>query len=70
MKEITLCIYIYCLSFYVAYTHAESTSSEKSVILIMYDDLRPELSSYGKKHMHTPNFERLANRKFPLAARF
>ena len=26
----------------------------------MYDDLRPELSIYGKKHMKTPNFQRLA----------
>ena len=36
--------------------------SQKNVILIMYDDLRPELSIYGKRHMHTPNFERLANK--------
>jgi arylsulfatase A-like enzyme len=28
----------------------------------MFDDLRPELSIYGKYHMITPNFERLAKR--------
>ena len=28
----------------------------------MYDDLRPELSIYGRHHMITPNFERLAAR--------
>ena len=28
----------------------------------MFDDLRPELSVYGRDHMITPNFERLAKR--------
>ena len=28
----------------------------------MFDDLRPELSIYGRNHMITPNFERLASR--------
>jgi arylsulfatase A-like enzyme len=28
----------------------------------MFDDLRPELSIYGRKHMITPNFERLASK--------
>ena len=35
---------------------------QTNLLLIMFDDLRPELSIYGKKHMMTPNFERLANR--------
>lgn len=35
---------------------------QTNLLLIMFDDLRPELSIYGKKHMLTPNFERLANR--------
>ncbi len=30
-----------------------------NVLLIMYDDLRPELSVYGQ-NVKTPNFERLA----------
>ncbi|RYG68835.1 hypothetical protein EON64_04255 [archaeon] len=33
-----------------------------NVLFIMYDDLRPELSIYGRDFMHTPNFERLAKR--------
>ena len=42
-----------------------STTTKKALprtnlLFIMFDDLRPELSIYGKKHMHTPNFERLA----------
>jgi arylsulfatase A-like enzyme len=31
-----------------------------NVIFIMYDDLRTELGAYGRKHMITPNFDRLA----------
>ena len=33
-----------------------------NLLFIIFDDLRPELSVYGKDHMITPNFERLANR--------
>jgi iduronate 2-sulfatase len=33
-----------------------------NVLLIMFDDLRPQLSVYGKEYMITPNFERLAKR--------
>lgn len=35
---------------------------QTNVLFIMADDLRPELSIYGKQHMITPNFERLAAR--------
>lgn len=28
--------------------------------MIMFDDLRPELKAYGREHMITPNFDRLA----------
>jgi iduronate 2-sulfatase len=35
---------------------------QTNVLLIMFDDLRPDLSIYGKEHMKTPNFERLAKR--------
>jgi iduronate 2-sulfatase len=35
---------------------------QTNLLFIMFDDLRPELSVYGKKHMITPNFERLAKR--------
>lgn len=39
-------------------TNVEPTN----LLFIMFDDLRPELSIYGKSHMITPNFERLAKR--------
>eukprot|EP01038_Epipyxis_sp_PR26KG_P011030 gene11030-14811_t len=41
----------------------ESTKLQQTnLLLIMFDDLRPELSIYGREHMLTPNFERLAKR--------
>ena len=33
---------------------------QTNLLFIIFDDLRTELSVYGKKHMITPNFERLA----------
>ena len=40
-----------------------SNAKEKpNVLFLMSDDLRPELSIYGRKHVISPNFERLANR--------
>lgn len=35
---------------------------QTNLLFIMADDLRPELSIFGKSHMITPNFERLAKR--------
>ena len=32
-----------------------------NLLFIIFDDLRPELSPYGSRHMLAPNFERLAN---------
>ena len=44
-----------------AWTHLKN-HKQTNFLYIMYDDLRPELSIYGRKHMKTPNFERLAKR--------
>eukprot|EP01033_Poteriospumella_lacustris_P014173 gene14173-10124_t len=33
---------------------------QTNLLMIMFDDLRPELSIYGRDYMITPNFERLA----------
>ncbi|WP_308984174.1 sulfatase [Thalassobacterium sedimentorum] len=35
---------------------------QTNVVLVMVDDLRPLLSSYGDPHAQTPNFDRLAER--------
>jgi arylsulfatase A-like enzyme len=35
---------------------------QTNLLFIMFDDLRPELSIYGKYHVTSPNFERLAKK--------
>ena len=35
---------------------------QTNLLFIMFDDLRPELSIYGREWMNTPAFERLADR--------
>lgn len=40
---------------------AESARSRPNVLLILVDDLRPELGAYGVERAITPNFDRLAS---------
>ena len=40
-----------------AVLHAQPSNN---VLLLIVDDLRPELPSYGRTHIHAPNIERLA----------
>ena len=40
----------------------KSHIQQTNLLVIMYDDLRPDLTSYGRKYMITPNFERLAKK--------
>lgn len=42
--------------------HGQPEVKQTNLLFIMFDDLRPELSNYGREHMITPNFERLAKR--------
>lgn len=35
---------------------------QTNLLFIIFDDLRPELKVYGREHMITPNFDRLAKR--------
>ena len=49
----------------VAVLFAEEVSvklKQTNLLMIVFDDLRPELSFLGRPAMITPNFERLANR--------
>jgi iduronate 2-sulfatase len=39
-----------------------NSMKQTNLLFIIFDDLRTELSIYGKKHMITPNFERLAKK--------
>jgi len=42
------------------------TASVKNVLLIISDDLRPDIGAYDVKHMITPNLDRLASRSVVL----
>lgn len=46
----------------VVSTDDNSKLRQTNLLLIMFDDLRPQLSVYGKNYMITPNFDRLAKR--------
>ena len=37
-----------------------TASNQKNILFIAVDDLKPLISAYGEKQMHTPNFDRLA----------
>ena len=40
----------------------QAPAAQPNVLFIAVDDLRPQLNSYGKKFMHTPRIDRLAQR--------
>jgi iduronate 2-sulfatase len=60
----TILMIIVKLSFNASGSREMNSSKllQTNLLLIMFDDLRPELSIYGRSHMFTPNFERLAKR--------
>ena len=43
-----------------ALTEEKTSMQQTNFLFIIYDDLRPELSIYGKYGIISPNFERLA----------
>ena len=51
-----------CLIFSVLVITCEAVIVQTNMLLIMFDDLRPELSVYDRNHMITPNFDRFAQR--------
>lgn len=40
---------------------ASSSHAARNVLQIVFDDLRPEISSYGRKSMHTPAWQKLSD---------
>ena len=50
-------------------TAYSNSLQQTNLLFIMHDDLRPELSIYGKSHILSPNYERLSKRSvtFDLA---
>ena len=58
-------LHIFAASVKITFSYGASTDTslrQTNLLLIMFDDLRPQLSIYGKNYMMTPNFERLAKR--------
>ena len=45
-------------------------AAPKNVLLILADDLRPELASFGADYIHSPNIDRLANEGRPFHRHF
>ncbi|GAB6167057.1 sulfatase [Thermostilla marina] len=43
-------------------TFAAESTERPNVVLVIVDDLRPELGCYGCDHIHSPNIDRLAER--------
>ena len=41
-----------------------------NVLLMLSDDLRPELGAFGAAHIHSPAIDELASRSLVLAANF
>lgn len=41
-------------------------AKQKNILLICVDDLRPELASFGKSYIHSPNIDRLAGMGRPF----
>lgn len=53
-----------CLCALKRFSH--SSNQQKNVLLIIVDDLRPALGSYGDTLAYTPNIDRLADQSLVL----
>ncbi len=56
----TLAIFLIAISLFNSF-YPTSNSKKPNILLIIVDDLRPELKCYGKNHMKTPNIDKLAS---------
>jgi iduronate 2-sulfatase len=61
IKRISAIIAAACVIFSFSGRAAE-TPDRLNVLMIIADDLRPELACYGERHIHSPNIDRLAKR--------
>ena len=66
MKFKALPVLIVFLAAFSVQTHAK----QKNVLLILVDDLRPELASFGAEYIHSPNIDRLAEQGRPFHQHF
>lgn len=51
---------IYSFALFLGLSTYAQTETPKNILFIIVDDLRPELPSYGKKHIKAPNLDKLA----------
>ena len=49
---------------------AGTGKKKPNILFIAVDDLRPEIASYGRKHMNTPNIDRLAKQGVVFARNY
>jgi iduronate 2-sulfatase len=54
-------IFLHLFLVFMQGVHAQESKTRPNILLIISDDLRPELGCYGATYMHTPNIDRLAN---------
>lgn len=58
--SVLLLVFLASITVNAAPNHFQRNHEQTNLVFIMFDDLRLELFNYGRKHMITPNFERLA----------
>lgn len=51
-----------CVILFIAQSHSVLAAERPNVLFIAVDDMRVELSCYGKEYVHSPNIDRLASR--------
>ncbi|MFL3658656.1 MAG: sulfatase-like hydrolase/transferase [Opitutales bacterium] len=61
MKKVLTVLTIF-LSVVVVQNITASDKQSKNVLLVLVDDLRPEINSWGNRHFKTPNMDRLAEK--------
>jgi len=63
VQTASLFVFVACHHFCTSF---RLTGSTKNVLLLISDDMRPDVGAYGEKHMVTPNLDRLASRSVVL----
>ncbi len=59
-KEASFIVYFVLCILLIMSCKKEDTTKKPNILLICVDDLRPELNSFGAKHMISPNIDKLA----------
>lgn len=60
IKHITTTSLLFCIAGCMNTSAKEPQASKPNILFIAVDDLRPELNCYGRKHIVSPNIDKLA----------